>query len=99
MLVIGSTRTNQALFTVRSFGGGQLNLPPEKARALLRLLSELNDPSVFVQIDGAEPVPANCVFGGAMKTEYERTVRLREAAGGSASNEFSSRALENNNGK
>lgn len=57
MLEIGSTRTGQKLFTVQSFGGGQLNLPPEKARALLEFLRDLEDVSISIQVIGANAVP------------------------------------------
>lgn len=57
MLEIGSARTGQKLFTVRSFGGGQLNLPPEKARALLEFLRDLEDASISIQVTDAGVVP------------------------------------------
>lgn len=76
MLKIGSARTGQELFTVRSFGGGQLNLPPEKARAFLEFLRDLGDASIFVQVAGCEPVPAKCMLGGAVAIELECRQRL-----------------------
>lgn len=71
MLKIGSARTGQELFTVRSFGGGQLNLPPEKARAFLEFLRDLGDASIFIQVAGCDPAPVECMLGGAVTIELE----------------------------
>lgn len=78
MLDIGSARTGQKLFTVRSFGGGQLNLPPEKARAFLEFLRDLGDASIFIQVVGAEPVPAECMLGGTISRDLEAENRLAQ---------------------
>lgn len=76
MLKIGSARTGHELFTVRSFSGGQLNLPPEKARAFLEFLRDLGDTSIFIQVAGCDPVPVECMLGGAVTIELERQQRL-----------------------
>lgn len=69
MLEIGSSQTGQKLFTVRSFGGGRIDLPAAKARLLLEFLRDLDDASIFVQVGDAAPTPASCMLGGAVKRE------------------------------
>lgn len=87
MLEIGSARTGQKLFTVRSFGGGQLNLPPEKARAFLKFLRDLGDASIFIQVTGAGAVPAECMLGGAISRYLEAEDRPARFCDDSANDE------------
>lgn len=69
MLEIGSSQAGQKLFTVRSFGGGRIDLPAAKARLLLEFLRDLDDASIFVQVGDAAPTPASCMLGGAVERE------------------------------
>lgn len=75
MLEIGSSQTGQKLFTVRSFGGGRIDLPAAKARLLLEFLRDLNDASIFIQVGEAAPTPASCMLGGAVEQELARRHR------------------------
>lgn len=78
MLEIGSSQTGQKLFTVRSFGGGRIDLPAAKARLLLEFLRDLNDASIFVQVGNADPTPASCMLGGAVERELNNRYRFGE---------------------
>lgn len=78
MLEIGSSQTGQKLVTVRSFGGGRIDLPANKARLLLEFLRDLNDVSIFVQVGDADPAPASCMLGGAVERELTSRHRLSE---------------------
>lgn len=78
MLEIGSSQTGQKLFTVRSFGGGRINLPANKARLLLEFLRDLDDASIFVQVGDADPTPASCTLGGAIERGLASRHRLSE---------------------
>lgn len=75
MLEIRSSQTGQKLFTVRSFGGGRVDLPAAKARLLLEFLRGLNDASIFIQVGEAAPTPASCMLGGAVEQELARRHR------------------------
>lgn len=75
MLEIGSSQTGQKLFTVRSFGGGRIDLPAAKARLLLEFLRDLNDASIFIQVGEAAPTPASCMLGGAVEQELAKRHR------------------------
>lgn len=75
MLEIGSSQTGQKLFTVRSFGGGRIDLPAAKARLLLEFLRDLSDASIFIQVGEAAPTPASCMLGGAVERELARRHR------------------------
>lgn len=78
MLEIGSSQTGQKLFTVRSFGGGRIYLPANKARLLLEFLRDLDDASIFVQVGDAGPTPASCMLGGTIERELASRHRLSE---------------------